>query len=83
MYQILVEVFCPIVGQTFDFRVSVGLTVKKFLEIIVKDIAFLCTDTSIIQYSNNMVLFSSIGALPKEKTLAEMAIQSGDKLMLL
>lgn len=81
--EIMVEVTCPMLSCTFDFRVTQNITVEKFVQTIGTDIAAINTDTTILSYVKGMMLFSNYGVLPKEKTLAELRIRSGAKLLLL
>lgn len=71
------------VSKSYDFRVDNKITVGNFVKTIVKDIANLCADTTILSYSNEVVLFSDLGAMPRQKTLADMHVHSGDRLLLL
>lgn len=80
---LFVEVACPMVSQVYDFRVDSNMTIGKFMQKIVEDIASINKDITIFACSKEVVLFSSIGALPKQKTLAEVHVHSGDRLLLL
>ncbi len=85
MEKIIVEIKCPSVYKSYDFRISSNMLAGKGIARIIEEIRSIEQNGRLFSDSSSAVLISKdTGAvLNREMTFSENGIRSGDTLMII
>lgn len=85
MEKIFIEVKCPAISESFEFRISKKLSVGDGLKKIVSEIRLFCGNDEMFPDEDSVELFGSRtnGVLNRNMSFSENGVRSGDQLMIL
>lgn len=85
MEKIFIEVKCPAISESFEFRISKKLSVGEGLKKIVSEIRLFCGNDGMFPDEDSVELFGSRtnGVLNRNMSFSENGVRSGDQLMIL
>lgn len=85
MEKIFIEVKCPAISESFEFRISKKLSVGEGLKKIISEIRLFCGNDEIFPDEDHVELFSDRinGVLNRTMSFPENGVRSGDQLMIL
>lgn len=84
MKQMLINVFCPAASKSYDFWIPEKMKVEAAIALLCDDISAFENNAGLFAGRDSLLLYSYLEqkTLPREQTLAETGVKSGDRIAL-
>jgi uncharacterized ubiquitin-like protein YukD len=79
---VLISLKSPMVDTIYDFRISINMKIQTVIQQMLNCLEQQGLNPAVNKNQENMLLCTATHVLPKEKTIRQCGIQSGDVLVL-
>lgn len=79
---VLISLKSPMVDTVYDFRISINMKIQTVIQQMLNCLEQQGLNTAVNSNQENILLCTATHILPKEKTIRQCGIQSGDILVL-